>query len=906
VIFPLYRKLRWKSDVHKFYILIANIVRFTKFRREKNLKKQNTIGLTIILVLIVAFSTIALTTPFALAHDPPWTIPTYSYLTVSPNPVGKGQTAAIIFWLDIPPPTAGGSGGDRWRNITVDVTKPDGTKQTLGPFTSDPVGSGGTQFIPDQVGTYSFKVNFPGQVLSLTGPTGIPGSNSAYINDTYSASSATATLLVQQEQIAGPASYPLPTGYWTRPIEGRNTLWFSIASNWLGSPQIVSRVQPDGIGPESAHIMWTKPIQFGGVVGGNYPITDAMTYYPGPQYEVKFANPIVINGYIYYSVPLSDVPTGQGVACVDLRTGQQIWLNQNMTSINFGQLYDYETPNQHGVIANGYLWRTSGTTWSAFDPMTGSWLFDLTNAPSGTQMYGPSGEILVYQMNYNARWLALWNNTAAPGELLGTSGTNAWQWRPVGKTINASEAYTWNVTIPSLPGSGSPTIIKVIPDNLILGRSTTLQSAGSTSSATFGTPDPFTFWAISLKPESRGQLLWIKDYPAPANNLTILVGPVDEETGVFTMEYRETMQYLGFNINDGKQIWGPTKPEAAWNYYSGTSGAITSNTVAYGHMYTCGYSGILTCYDMKTGNVIFTYGNGGEGNSTNSGLNTVYGNYPILIGAVADQKVYLFTSEHSPNTPLYEGAVVRCVDANNGTEIWTVDGWSHSNTMAVADGYITYLNLYDMKIYSVGKGPSQTTVTVSPKVLPKGSAIMIEGTVTDQSPGAKDTPAISDAGQQEWMAYIYMQKPKPENAQGVLVHITSIDPNGNYQDIGTATTDTNGNFGIMWNPPIEGQYKITATFEGTKSYGNSDATTYFGVTQAASPAITTPTPIITPTTPSQTTTPTTTNPPQSTSPNITNAPNPTSATPTATYIAIGATIIIIVAAAAALIQRKRK
>ena len=397
-------------------------------------------------------------------------------------------------------------------------------------------------------------------------------------------------------------------------------------------------------------------------------------------------------------------------------------------------------------------------------------------------------------------------------------------------------------------------------------------------------------------------MLWIKNFPAPANNLTLLVGPVDDQTGVFITEYRETMQWFGYDIYTGNYLWGPTKPESAWNYYSGTSGAITSNTIAYGNLYTTGYSGILYCYDLKTGKLEFTYGSGGAGNSTNSGLNTVYGNYPTLIGAVADQKIYLFTSEHSPNTPLYEGALVRCVDANTGAELWTVDGWSHSNTMAVADGYITYLNLYDMQIYSVGKGPSATTVTASPKISPRGSTIMIEGTVTDQSPGAKDTPAISDSSMTGWMAYLYMQKPKPANAIGVQVHVTASDPNGNIQDIGTATSDSNGNFGIMWTPPVEGKYKVIATFEGTKAYGSSDATTYFGISPAPSAAVTT-------TSPTQTTTPN----PTATTPDQTISPSPssvvvppTSGMPTTTYIAIGAVVIIIVAAAAALILRKRK
>jgi len=176
--------------------------------------KSKVSSVTLILVLTIAATWAAL--PTANAHTPPWEVRTYAYILVAPNPVGVGQTALVLFWLDNYPPTASGAGGDRWRNLEVEVTKPNGDKQTLGPFTSDPVGSCYTYYTPDQAGTYTFVFTFPGQVLSLTGPTGIPGRDSPYINDTYLASSATTTLTVQQEPIPEPITYPLPTEYWTR------------------------------------------------------------------------------------------------------------------------------------------------------------------------------------------------------------------------------------------------------------------------------------------------------------------------------------------------------------------------------------------------------------------------------------------------------------------------------------------------------------------------------------------------------------------------------------------------------------------------------------------------------------------------------------------------------------------
>jgi hypothetical protein len=106
---------------------------------------------------------------------------------------------------------------------------------------------------------------------------------------------------------------------------------------------------------------------------------------------------------------------------------------------------------------------------------------------------------------------------------------------------------------------------------------------------------------------------------------------------------------------------------------------------------------------------------------------------------------------------------------------------------------------------------------------------MITGSVTDQSPGAEGTPAMSDEDMSAWMEYMYMQQPKPTDAKGVTVHLTSIDPNCNFQDIGEVTTDMWGNFGKSWVPPVPGEYIIMAEFEGSASYGSSSASAYIVV-----------------------------------------------------------------------------
>ena len=87
-----------------------------------------------------------------------------------------------------------------------------------------------------------------------------------------------------------------------------------------------------------------------------------------------------------------------------------------------------------------------------------------------------------------------------------------------------------------------------------------------------------------------------------------------------------------------------------------------------------------------------------------------------------------------------------------------------------------------------------------------------------------------------------MQKPFPSNVTGVEVVLSVLDSNNNYYEIGRATSDTSGTFGLWWEPEIPGKYVITATFAGSESYGSSYAQTYLGVVEAP-PASPTPPPV---------------------------------------------------------------
>ena len=155
------------------------------------------------------------------------------------------------------------------------------------------------------------------------------------------------------------------------------------------------------------------------------------------------------------------------------------------------------------------------------------------------------------------------------------------------------------------------------------------------------------------------------------------------------------------------------------------------------------------------------------------------------------------------------------------------------------------LNFYDNELYAFGKGPSATTVSAPLSGTAVNSVLTITGTVTDQTLTGKrtsnnayeftlkDTPAISDADMGRWMEYLFMQQSYPADAKGVPVNLATIDPNGNYFNIGTVTSDVNGNYGIPFTPNVPGTYQILANFAGSAAYGPSSASTYLTVAEPA-------------------------------------------------------------------------
>ena len=520
-----------------------------------------------------------------------------------------------------------------------------------------------------------------------------------------------------------------------------------------------------------------------------------------------------------------------------------------MLKPSFGFVIATHNPQQHGVTPP-FLVATSGTTWIGYDGDSGNWVFNLTSVPSGgRRIHGPNGEYLnLYLTNLgtssNPNYvLRLWNSSRFIVDYSGNVIRPFWT-----GVFNGSDpkGYEWSVPIAwrnSMPNN--PTIIAAYYGDLMLCYNGTLPSSGFRTSVI--STAPYTYFAVNLNASKGtvGSILWMKNFDPIIQNITVIQGGNDPVNGVFIEKLKETNQWAAINMRTGQRMWGPVGDQLDLDYYGNPGHEQVYAHIAYGKVYASGYSGVIYCYDEMTGQFLWSYGNGGQGNSTNSGF-AVPGNYPIAINAIANGVIYTVTTEHTIQTPIYKGSLVSAINATDGTEIWTLSAnTAEFNEMAyaVADGYCVYFNGYDNRIYSLGKGPTQLTVTAPDLAAASGQRVVIKGTVTDISAGTKlseqaarfpnGVACASDASMKGWMEYVYMQQPMPSDFSGVTVLIDVIDANGNYRNIGSATSDASGAFSMSWIPDIEGDYRVIATFAGTKGYWPSYSETSFTVDPAA-------------------------------------------------------------------------
>jgi hypothetical protein len=316
-----------------------------------------------------------------------------------------------------------------------------------------------------------------------------------------------------------------------------------------------------------------------------------------------------------------------------------------------------------------------------------------------------------------------------------------------------------------------------------------------------------------------GQQLMVKDFGYPNT-----YRPSWSEDGVIITFDSVERQLHAYDFETLNELW-VTEP---FPYPWGSN--VRYPTWAYGNFYVATYDGHIYCFDEDTGVMKWKFY---CGNTTE----TVFKSFVPYLGAVsrpivADGKVFMGTSEHTPTQPRIRFNKLFCVDAITGDHLWSISGAMET---IVGQGYLVGANENDGCMYAFSKGKTETTVEAPLMPVAAGERITIRGTVMDMSPAQPGTPAVSDECMGPWMEYLHMQKPMPYPT-GVPVKLIVIHPDGNVEWIYTRTTDMYGNFAHAYEPPTEGIYKIIASFDGSESYWPSVAETAIGVGPGPSPA----------------------------------------------------------------------
>ena len=804
---------------------------FDKLVMNRNSAKNKTKTIiALLLTLTIALSFVAL--PSASAQTPKTT---YPYIGALPNPVGVGQEVLLHTGI-----TDALGSGDGYTGLSIDLTDPNDHTTTVTDITTDSTGGTGYVFTPDVVGDWMIQTHFPEQQKGGT----------LYL----ASSSEQITLVVQADPIPYYPSPPLPNEYWTRPIDNQLREWYVLAGSWLTTPQ--NLYVPYNDAPETAHILWAKPLTTGGMAGGDLGLVGSgatsVGFETGDAYEGKWSgssggpafvsSAIIVAGKLYYQHTTA-WPTPVITRCVDLRTGEELWAKvfMNNQTIDFGQLFYFESFNYQGVFP--YLWYTSGggffgggsQDWYAFDAFTGDWMYTMEDVPGGSMLYGPNGEICKYVVSGGT--VSLWNSTHVV--MTGRTGSSAGSWgnNAHGNTFDADRGIQWTVDMPS---GASGSVLKTFLGDKIIGG--TVSQSGT------------TLWGVDVSPGHEGELLFgPTTWDAPSyweeGDVTVsgfgggwFAWSNDEDANVGVLWLKETREHYGFSLETGNLLWGPTEPQYYLDSLDDTGSA--ARAIAYGQLYSASVSGIVYCYNATTGELNWKY----EVDDPYSEI--LWANHwwqkPLFI---SEGKIYCGHTEHSGNQPLPRGAPFVCLNATTGDVIWRADGlfrqtrWGGRAIMG--DSVIATMDTYDQRVYAIGKGPTVTTVTAPDNGVPFGSSVMIRGTVKDVSPGTNSpqlalrfptgVSAISDDNMSRWMLYVYKQfEYEPhETWVGVEVELYVVDANMNARPIGTATTSAeNGAFAFAWTPDIPGTYYLYAEFKGSEGYFGSHAETAFVVDEA--------------------------------------------------------------------------
>jgi hypothetical protein len=813
--------------------------------------------------------------PLPSGVTPDFTHESTAYLSVTPNLVGIGQSLLLNLWT-IP----GMYHAFYMQGYTVQIQKPNGDTETIGPYDSFLADSTAWfNYVPDQAGTWRFKFLSAGTYIPagkyVDSPTGqstdtLPGNTITLGASIYYTASSTdwQNVTVQQDMVSAYPPAQLPTDYWKRPIYPDNREWYQIAGNYpftgavyyangrvlyASNYKYTAYVQA----PNTAHVLWRRLGNMAGLIGGE-------------QYQYSLSASagtpsIIFNGRCYQTVSKSIMQTINNTQqlwptsvweCYNLRTGEVYW---DITGVTAPTFISYEKSTSEPVpgatASQGYsvyLVAISGGRLIKYSPYTGAAAVNVSiPVTSATVAYSPYVLSLVnypkpgYPQNYYLiNWTVAGSSTnfatriisnITYGQMAAFTGGN-----PYGQ---AGKTTYLNMT--SIGGlSGAMDLDAGIAAYMYWD-----EPFGVTNTGTMGWCLGSLIQAVDMK---TGQTLWISatndtETAAHASGLCVMVNRGKLASA------NEAGSWACWDARTGKQLWISEKTEYPWGVWFPYNEASYDFNESKSAIITSTYEGVYAI-DWDNGKILWRYSD-----SNAVPFENPYGATPFFTAVtIADGKVYAFNGEHTPSQPLTRAWSTYCINATTGQLIWKLGG--PMTPGAVADGYLSAANTYDGYTYIIGKGQSTTTVTLSNKAIAKGDTLLIEGTVMDMSPGDQGSfqnptapldsstkpstvPCVNAVSMKTLMEYLYEQKPidgiwHNETITGVPVTLTAINSNNNVINIGTTTT--NGYYGVFmlpWTPPDQGTYTIMASFAGDDSYGSSSAATGVLVNTAATTPI---------------------------------------------------------------------
>jgi len=600
----------------------------------------------------------------------------------------------------------------------------------------------------------------------------------------------------------------------------------------------------------------------GGNVGGAYGPEDfpywqcwssslgSLAASPITQYPESYVE--VMNGYMYCNGPSSYPMTNTSVIqCRSVFTGQLLWTVPGAE--NAAQLCNFVNVNIKSAIP--MLWYIMGTSWFCYDANTGKEMLQVTGCTSPTvinQIYqGPvnpqsatttgfdgGGDLLVFTAGTNSSSTGTWVCEWSANTFFAVTNANGNQWSWPGQAFGVNffgksypwkNGVVWNVTSIAYPGAaireygdasnGDPTILMEVT---CTGLATPINSH-----YTVAYPWTSFFYALNM---TNGKMIWNSSLNAPPfTDQGTEQGNIQQvQAGYFTLWAADTGSLIGFNEYTGVQAWTcqitkNTYGNIGINTNYGYEGQIA--TVGYGNLYIAPEDGYMHCVNMTTGTETWATP------TAPGGFQMPQPNFPIAANngymhmpCLADGKIFFTTGKEHEVNPYYQQHVLYCLNAYTGVQEWNETGnWG---VEAIADGVLLGVNPYTGFLSGIARGQSLTTVTAPQDQITAGNQVVIQGTITDQSPALLGTPCMADSCMTQWMDYKLFDQPFPSNARGVPMVITTMDPNGNFVSIGNATSDSSGNYHFTWTPPnVPGTYTVTATLNPTNSYYGSSAET---------------------------------------------------------------------------------